>query len=435
MIAHVYKPKRRKNGKVIVQRNYRGRYRLKGEFEIKEIALNTADKQVARVRLMAIVQESERERAGLIAPRAQRDAIEKSLAYHLAGFLADLTALGRTENYRLHIKGRIEKLIKECQLATIKDISTETFTTWRSKQTGLSPKTLNEYLNALNGLMNWLRKQGKIEKNPLANVTKVDLRGRQLKRRAFTEAELVLICEKAPARRLLYLTAAFTGLRQNELRQLVWSDTHLDEERPYLLVRAKTTKNRKTSVLPLHPKLASELIDKRSSSTHRSENIFKVRNGFCRIFTRDLARAQIPPIDDTGRKADFHSLRYTFATRLAVSGISQRVTQELMRHSDPSLTANVYTDARQLPTFDAVASLTWQSDRLSDTQIDPQKPDASGLNETRDGKHKQQKQNVEALENQQSRQGESQCGRKEGLVEPWGIEPQTPTMPLWCSTN
>ena len=73
-----------------------------------------------------------------------------------------------------------------------------------------------------------------------------------------------------------------------------------------------------------------------------------------------------------GRKLDFHCLRYTFATKLARSGISQRLAQELMRHSDPRLTANIYTDVTMLPTFDAVQALPWlnQKDQKSPTPSD-----------------------------------------------------------------
>ncbi len=55
-----------------------------------------------------------------------------------------------------------------------------------------------------------------------------------------------------------YLTAAYTGLHQAELRQLVRTDVHLDSERPYLLTRATTTKNQRDAVIPLHPSLAAE---------------------------------------------------------------------------------------------------------------------------------------------------------------------------------
>jgi len=47
MIAYVYKPKRRKADKVLTQRTYRGRYRLKGEFLVSDVPLDTTDRQVA----------------------------------------------------------------------------------------------------------------------------------------------------------------------------------------------------------------------------------------------------------------------------------------------------------------------------------------------------------------------------------------------------
>ncbi|TAG29006.1 MAG: hypothetical protein EAZ36_04975, partial [Verrucomicrobia bacterium] len=43
----------------------------------------------------------------------------------------------------------------------------------------------------------------------------------------------------------------------------------------------------------------------------------------------DLEKAGITRIDAMGRKLDFHALRYTFATKLASSGVSQRLAQEL----------------------------------------------------------------------------------------------------------
>jgi integrase len=39
----------------------------------------------------------------------------------------------------------------------------------------------------------------------------------------------------------------------------------------------------------------------------------------------------------------FHILRHTFCTALHCSGASEREAQELMRHSDPRLTAGTYT--------------------------------------------------------------------------------------------
>jgi len=56
----------------------------------------------------------------------------------------------------------------------------------------------------------------------------------------------------------------------------------------------------------------------------------------------DLKAAGIPYRDDTGRVADFHSLRVTFATMLLRSGVDVRTAKELMRHATINMTADVY---------------------------------------------------------------------------------------------
>jgi hypothetical protein len=82
-------------------------------------------------------------------------------------------------------------------------------------------------------------------------------------------------------------------------------------------------------------------------------------------FRADLKAAGIQYVNDTGEYADFHSLRKTFATELAKAGVATRVAMELMRHSDPKLTTQIYTDAGMLPIWDAVGALPM----FSDTQI------------------------------------------------------------------
>jgi integrase len=76
----------------------------------------------------------------------------------------------------------------------------------------------------------------------------------------------------------------------------------------------------------------------------------------------DLKAAGIPYVDEKKEHADFHALRKTFGTELAKSGVPFRVAMELMRHSDPNLTAKTYTDAGMLPVRDAVAGLALATD-------------------------------------------------------------------------
>ena len=45
----------------------------------------------------------------------------------------------------------------------------------------------------------------------------------------------------------------------------------------------------------------------------------------------------------------------------AVSGVNQRAAQALLGHSDPALTANIYTDVNALQLQDEVAKLPWRT--------------------------------------------------------------------------
>ena len=63
----------------------------------------------------------------------------------------------------------------------------------------------------------------------------------------------------------------------------------------------------------------------------------------------DLALAGIADKDDAGRYVDFHGLRVSLSTMLAANKVSPRAAQALMRHTDPRLTASVYTDEKLLP--------------------------------------------------------------------------------------
>ena len=56
----------------------------------------------------------------------------------------------------------------------IGEVTPESFCIWRATERKC-PKTLNEYLNAINGLMNWL--EPRIGKNPLRHVQKVQTSG------------------------------------------------------------------------------------------------------------------------------------------------------------------------------------------------------------------------------------------------------------------
>jgi len=60
-------------------------------------------------------------------------------------------------------------------------------------------------------------------------------------------------------------------------------------------------------------------------------------------FRELLVEAGIPETDAMGAKIDIHSLRHSFATALGRAGVGLTQAQALLGHSDPKLTASLYT--------------------------------------------------------------------------------------------
>lgn len=79
---------------------------------------------------------------------------------------------------------------------------------------------------------------------------------------------------------------------------------------------------------------------------------------------KDLSRAGIVFIDESERRLDFHALRMTFGTMLAVNHVHPTYAVHLIRHSDPKLTMKIYTDASQLALCHSVARLSSINTRM-----------------------------------------------------------------------
>jgi site-specific recombinase XerD len=89
-----------------------------------------------------------------------------------------------------------------------------------------------------------------------------------------------------------------------------------------------------------------------------------------RVFDRDLKKAGIVKKDEWKRTVDLRSLRHTFGTMLARSGVNPRTATELMRHSDIRLTTNIYQHLELVDTAGAVNKLPVIAPEASVQQID-----------------------------------------------------------------
>lgn len=345
MICHVYR-----RGKT-----YWAKLKLDHEQSLSRFSLGCSDRRVANDKLREIAILREKEHSGMVPPQTTREAALKPLPELLAAYLDELRVQGRAVGTLDKYRTNLSRTFRLCRWQFLRDITPASFCEWRVRS-GLSPKSLNDMRAGLFTFIRWLVWQRLALENPLSHVRKIDTRGRCGQfRRTFTSSELAAFLQVAPPeRRIVYLTAYFTGLRRTELKGLRWQDVVF--ESAVIRAPASITKNRQSAILPLHADLATAL---RAYRPHDTAPFTPVFASIPRMstFRRDLRDAGIPFHDDQQRRLDLHSLRGTYGTNLTLSGAMPRVVMELMRHSDIKLTMKLYTDAGQLPLAEAVAKL------------------------------------------------------------------------------
>jgi integrase len=378
MEARIYKPKRVRNGKRTVGRLYRARIKLAGDSAVRDIALQVSDKQVAQQKLNKLIQELEHESAGLIPAKAERDAAQSPLLNLISEYVNELTVLGRSEDHLRHVNTRLRRLVRECAWTRLADVTPSTFQTWRKAQSAKAPKTLNEYLAVLSAFWTWLRKQGRATVNPFELVERADTRGKErIQRRALSDEEAARLLQVAGENRLAYMLPLYAGLRRNEVKTLRWSCLVLGESGGLLSIHAAVNKNRKEQALPLHPELVKSLHEEKPANNKTNDLVLP--NGVPKMkeVRQDLKKADIPFLDERGRRVDYHALRTTFVTRLSINKVHPRLAMELARHSDLKLTMKNYTDAGQLPLREVIESLPSFGGQ-ADSRIDSRTLGANG---------------------------------------------------------
>ncbi len=288
----------------------------------------------------------------------QRAAAGKPLTAHVADWKAALDAKNTTKYHARNFASKAKKLFDGCGWRHFSDINLKGAQAWLAKvrEGGTSLATCNVYIRAAKGLCNWMRRERRATDNPLEYWSLFNERmDRRLERRAFTVEEfgrLLAATEKngefhgmtGEERCLLYRLAVETGLRWSELHSLDRSSFDFANEHATVTIKAMYAKNRKDDILPLRPALAAALKERLTTAAPTA----KLFPGMwadkgADMLRKDLAVAGITEVDEYGRRVDFHALRHTFASLLNAAGVPLVTAQQLMRHSDPKLTANIYT--------------------------------------------------------------------------------------------
>ncbi|WP_091058805.1 tyrosine-type recombinase/integrase [Opitutus sp. GAS368] len=357
MICHVFKQRRRIDGELTEAASWSGRLKMPWETSVSTVALNTPDKRLALFKLSQLAEEREKEHNGVLAPKPVREAAERPLLDLLSEYLQDVESRGRAITTVKKYRKILRKLFARCRWLKLQDVTARSFCQWRN-QCGLTGKTTNDLLACATTFFDWLEGQRMLTANPLKYVKRTDTRGQAQFRRALSQTEVANLLSHAPhSRAVVYLAAIYTGLRRKELNNLKWGDLHLDAPQPFVLAPASITKNKKDARLPLRPEVVEALRSIRPADASPFQFVFNGQVPRVKTLRKDLSRAGIIFIDESGRRLDFHALRNTFGTLLAVNHVPLTDAVHLMRHSDPKLTMKIYTDASQLALSDSLAKL------------------------------------------------------------------------------
>jgi len=220
---------------------------------------------------------------------------------------------------------------------------------------GSSGKTVWNRVDALAAFGRWCVERGYLEDDPLRRLRRINTDPVGQRRPLSPEEFQLLLQHCLPERVLQYETAVCSGLRANELRHI--TPRHIDVFRCGIKLEASWTKNRQEGLQPLPRWLVDKLVEA-ARGMHPDTPFFSVqRTHAARMLRDDLARAGIP-VDKPGEgRVVFHSLRMTYCTQLDEVGASAKTTQDLARHSTPTLTMQRYVRVREERSREAVEKI------------------------------------------------------------------------------
>ena len=330
------------------------------------------DKVATQVLANDLVKQAARADAGLVDPHDQHR--RRPIAEHLSDFERHLNDKDNTPKYIELTLQRCRDLLDGIGAKTTNDIDGGRVAGYLKdrRDAGLSIESSNHYFRAIRNFCRWLVKDRRLPENPVQHLStlKANKDRRHLRRILSADefARLITATHKAPTMRgltgrdrvMLYITAAYTGLRASELASLTPTAFDFESDPPVLTLTAKASKHDEEDVLPLRPdvsvmlqnwmadKPATALLWPGKWAEHKAAG---------KMLKKDLAAAGVKYRDASGRFADFHALRHTFISELARTGAHPKVAQTLARHKTLDMTMSRYTHVLGGDLVSALANL------------------------------------------------------------------------------
>lgn len=298
------------------------------------------------------------------------------------GHIKDSTLDYYDRNYMVHIKDKLGcLLLKDIKPAMIQSLINQL------DRDGLASGTIRLIKSLLSNMFAFASQEDLVVKNPCCNLQIP--RAPKTIRRALTqdEQDIFLMESKISSSYYpIYFTALATGMRVNEVLALNWDDicfkqSTITVQRTLVSIdhsnfTFQTPKTQKSiRVIPINNRLkaflANHKIDQNNLKTNHPEKwkplnieyannlVFTTKNGrpifslnvncgikniINRINKKESIQAKVENREAKLVEAfTMHTLRHTFTTRCFELGIEPKIIQELLGHSDISMTLNIYT--------------------------------------------------------------------------------------------
>lgn len=293
-------------------------------------------------------------------PRSNRPDVSLSEAGER--MLRHLEAKGRKPTtlatYRTIFRTHLEPRLGKTRLDLVTPGQIEALAADMQRQ-GKAPKTVANALTLLFQIFAFGQRKGWCRDNPCAEVDRPKIE-QSVDIRFLDQDELETLLSAVdsteepfgPTDRILFLTAAMTGLRQGELLALRWRDIDLRAgkvrvRRNHVRGHWGTPKSRRGSrSVPLAHRLAVELKRHFKQSRYRADDdlVFGHPHTGNVLDHSGLVRRYKMALKAGGvREVRFNDLRHTFGTRMAAAGVPMRTLQEWMGHRDIKTTL-IYAD-------------------------------------------------------------------------------------------
>jgi integrase len=322
------------------------------------------DKRLANEALARFEERERRRRLGLPdSADDQATGLARPVGLLITEYLEVLAGRNTSAGYRELVEDYLTRMATDLAWFTIPDLSADRLVVYlgqRRERHDNGPATLNSYRRIAVGFARWCAERIGV-KNPLAKVPRfVEEVDRRRSRRILTDDELKRLIDAAaacprngvaafrgPDRAMLYLVAAYTGIRAGELAKLTPLAFHLDATPPTVTVEARDAKGKRTEPVPLPAHVVGRLrpwLASREPGARLWPGKWAEGRRQGEWLARDLARAGVAEKDERGRRITFHSLKRRFVVSLIQAGGKIHEVRRMARHRDVKTTLNYYTD-------------------------------------------------------------------------------------------